>query len=147
MRSGELTFEALAAVERMPYRGPVIDLQVEGVESFVTSSGIAHNCRVHHALELPPDPIQPDCGCPMRDAPAGCVTTTRTLVCGHPPTVWQMRNDLIPHWQFQLTRRLRSAEFGILVLQMLDAGRRRFRWPHSAKLVKLPLIDTRVRSA
>lgn len=101
------------------------------------------SCRVHHALELPPNPLQPDCGCPMREAPEGCVTTLRDLVCGHPPTVWQMRNDLIPHWQFQLTRRLRSADFGILPLQVLEIGRRRWKWPHPAKLVKLPVINNR----
>lgn len=99
------------------------------------------SCRVHHALALPPNPEQPPCGCPMREAPEGCVTTARDVACGHPPTVWQMRNDLIPHWQFQLVRRLRSAEFGILPLQVLDTGRRRWRWPHPAKLVKLPVIN------
>ena len=29
------------------YNGPVIDIQVEKVESFVTTTGIAHNCRVY----------------------------------------------------------------------------------------------------
>ena len=33
------------------YSGPVIDLQIEDVESFVTSSGIAHNCRLWGIVE------------------------------------------------------------------------------------------------
>lgn len=29
------------------YRGPVVDIQVQGSESFITMSGIAHNCRIY----------------------------------------------------------------------------------------------------
>lgn len=38
------------------YEGPVIDLQVDGSECFVTSSGIAHNCRLWGAVESMPCP-------------------------------------------------------------------------------------------
>ncbi len=33
------------------YAGPVFDLQIDGAESFVTSSGIAHNCRLYGVAE------------------------------------------------------------------------------------------------
>lgn len=33
------------------YEGPVIDIQVEGDESFVTSSGVVHNCRLYGVVE------------------------------------------------------------------------------------------------
>ncbi|MFG2076889.1 YkgJ family cysteine cluster protein [Nonomuraea maritima] len=36
---------------RRDYQGPVFDLQVEDAESFVTSSGIAHNCRLWGAVD------------------------------------------------------------------------------------------------
>jgi hypothetical protein len=46
------------------YQGPVIDIQVEEAESFVTSSGIAHNCRLWGAVESMPCPwgCQPEGG-------------------------------------------------------------------------------------
>jgi hypothetical protein len=45
------------------YEGPVFDIQVEGAESFVTSSGIAHNCRLWGAVEW--------LACPAGCVPAG----------------------------------------------------------------------------
>lgn len=34
-------------IERKSYVGPVIDIEVEGAESFITPSGIVHNCRLY----------------------------------------------------------------------------------------------------
>lgn len=56
------TYTPATDSELRSYAGPVIDIQVEGVESFVTSSGVAHNCRVWGAAE--------DLPCPFGCAPA-----------------------------------------------------------------------------
>ncbi len=40
-------YSPLSEIEKKKYCGPVYDLDVEDVESFVTSSGIVHNCRMY----------------------------------------------------------------------------------------------------
>ncbi len=37
----------LEEVQVSTYAGPVIDIQVEGAESFVTTSGVVHNCKMY----------------------------------------------------------------------------------------------------
>lgn len=41
------TFIPAQQFETKMYNGAVVDIQVEGVESFITSSGIVHNCRIY----------------------------------------------------------------------------------------------------
>lgn len=56
MLDDDYTYTPSGDGESRFYSGPVFDLQVETAESFVTSSGIAHNCRHWGAVESLPCP-------------------------------------------------------------------------------------------
>lgn len=64
-------YSPVKEVSSKAYNGPVIDLQIENAESFVTSSGIAHNCRLWGVL-------------PAMTCPHGCE-----------PERWLTPNDFI----------------------------------------------------
>ena len=47
MADKEYIYVPLDDVEKREYCGPLIDIQVKDSESFITTSGIAHNCRLY----------------------------------------------------------------------------------------------------
>ena len=47
MYDDSYVYNPLYDIDKEMYFGPVIDIQVEDVESFITPSGIAHNCRLY----------------------------------------------------------------------------------------------------
>ena len=81
MADAQFVYPPLQDIETQHYNGAVIDLQVEGVETFVTSSGVAHNCRLYglwpaeayaqrvakmaDALDLPKEQVPLNVQCPF----------------------------------------------------------------------------------
>jgi hypothetical protein len=47
MKDDKFIYVPLDKIEKCIYNGPVFDIEVEDVESFITISGIVHNCRLY----------------------------------------------------------------------------------------------------